>query len=330
MRRVTSIPAVRRGAPLALVATVIVSLLATAAAGQQLILTRDTVETPILGSVDSEDLTPPDDPELVGPSIVAAPSSLTEAPSAVASAAPAAPASPTASPEIKYTRVAKPMLTGPRRVGIQAGHWLTTEAPPELWRLVAQTGTSWNGVKEVDINLDIANRVKAILVPKGIVVDVLPTTIPPGYLADAFVALHGDGDGSGERSGFKMAYVTRRTPYEQDLLLSIKDTYKKQTGLEYDAGSVSRSMLAYYAMSWQRYKWATNPHTPSVIMEMGYVSNDGDRELMTGHADVVAGAIASGIMRFLDDHPREKLFGQDLLVPALPAFGPVPAPSPRG
>jgi N-acetylmuramoyl-L-alanine amidase len=322
---------VRRGAPLALVATTIVSLLATAAAGQQLILTRDAVEPlPILGSVDSEDLTPPDDPMLIEPGAVVAPPSLTEAAIAVASAAPAGPAFPTASPEIKYTRVARPTLTGPRRVGIQAGHWLTTEAPPELWRLVAQTGTAWNGVREVDINLDIANRVKAILVPKGIVVDVLPTTIPPGYLADAFVALHGDGDGSGERSGFKMAYVTRRTPYEQDLLLSIKDTYKKQTGLEYDAGSVSRSMLGYYAMSWQRYKWATNPHTPSVIMEMGYVSNDGDRELMTEHADVVATAIASGILRFLDDHPRDKLFGQDLLVPALPAFGPAPAPSPRG
>jgi hypothetical protein len=89
-------------------------------------------------------------------------------------------------------------------------------------------------------------------------------------------------------------------------------------------------MLAYFAFSWQRYKYATAPHTPSVILEMGYVSNDNDRELLTEHGDVVAGAIASGIVRFLNDHPRDKLFGQDLLVPAFPAFGPLPAPSPRG
>src|SRR5262249_7385766 len=158
--------------------------------------------------------------------------------------------------------------------------------------------------------------------------DVLPTLVPPGYLADAFVSLHGDGDGTGERSGFKMAYVTRRTPYEQDLLLDIKDVYKQDTGLDYDAGSVSRAMLGYYAMSWQRNRYATNPHTPSVIMEMGYVSNDVDRELMTDKAEVVASAIAKGIVRFLDGHPRDKLFGQDLLVPALPAFPPPRPPTP--
>ena len=287
-----------------------------------------------MGSVDTEDLTPPAlEDEAPATSAVNAPAEGTTVQAGTAATkalAPSARPDPTASPEIKYTRVTKPTLTGPRRVGIQAGHWLTTEAPPELWRLVAQTGTSWQGVKEVDINLDIAKRIKAILEPKGIVVDVLPTTIPPGYVADAFIALHGDGDGTGENSGFKMAYATRRTPYEQDLLLAIKADYKAATGLTYDLARVSRGMLAYYAMSWQRTKYSTAPHTPSVILEMGYVSNDGDRELMTEHGDVVAAAIASGIVRFLNDHPREKLFGQDLLVPALPAFGPVPAPSPRG
>ncbi len=86
-------------------------------------------------------------------------------------------------------------------------------------------------------------------------------------------------------------------------------------------------MIFYYGMSWQRTKYSTAPHTPSVILEMGYVSNDGDRELMIERADVVAGAIAKGILTFLDDHPRDKLFGQDLLVPATPQFRP-PSPSP--
>ena len=237
---------------------------------------------------------------------------------------------PTATP-VLFTRIAKPVLpAGPRRIGIQAGHWQTEQAPPDLWRLLTQTGTSWKGVTEVEINVDIANRVKSILEPKGFAVDVLPTTIPPGYVADAFVALHGDGDGTGDNSGFKMAFSSRRTPYEAALLDSIKATYGAATGLGYDATRIGRNMINYYALTWQRNRYATAPHTPSVVLEMGYVSNDGDRELMTERPDVVATAIAAGIVRFLEAHPRDKLFGQDLLVPARPQFAPRPSPTPGG
>lgn len=233
----------------------------------------------------------------------------------------AAPPSRPAATPILYTRIPRPVLAaGPRRVGIQAGHWETDKAPPELWRLLTQTGTSWNGIREVEVNLDVAKRVRKVLEPLGLVVDVLPTTIPPGYVADAFVALHGDGDGNGANSGFKMAFSSRRTPYESALLRSIKIHYAAATGLSYDGQKVSRQMLGYYAMSWQRNKYSTAPHTPSVILEMGYVSNDNDRELLVDRADVVAAGIAEGILRFLEDHPREKLFGQDLLVPAIPQF----------
>ncbi len=239
---------------------------------------------------------------------------------------PGASASPTL-----YTRIAKPDLPpGPRRVGIQAGHWETDQAPPELRALRAQTGTSWDGVKEVDVNLDVANRIKAILEPKGIVVDVLPTIIPRGYVADAVVALHGDGDGTGDSSGFKMAYSSRRTPFESDLLDAIKASYGAATGLAYDPTHISRAMTNYYLFTWQRNAYSTYPLTPSVILEMGYVSNDNDRALMTDHADVVAGAIANGITGFLDTHPRSVLFGQDLLVPATPLFRRSPRPTPAG
>ncbi len=258
------------------------------------------------------------------------PIALAPVPAPAVSAAVAPTGAPTATP-ILYTRIPKPVSSvGPRRIGIQAGHWQTEKAPPELWRLLTQTGTAWKGVNEVDINLDIANRIKSILEPKGFVVDVLPTTIPPGYVADAFVALHGDGDGTGENSGFKMAYSSRRTPYEADLLDAIKSTYGATTGLSYDGGRISRAMRNYFVFTWQRNKYATAPHTPSVILEMGYVSNDTDRELMTERPDLVAGAIASGIVRFLDGHPRDRLFGQDLLVPATPQFAPRPSPTRGG
>lgn len=242
------------------------------------------------------------------------------APAGGATAAPvfmaAATARPTATPLL--TRVPKPTLSGPRRVGIQAGHWLTQNAPPELRRLLTQTGTSWNGINEVTINLDIAERLKEILEPQGIVVDVLPTVIPPGYLADAFVALHGDGDGTGANSGYKMAFSARRTPHEAALMDAIKAHYGAATGLPYDQFRISNQMRGYYAMAWTSNKWSTAPHTPSVILEMGYVSHDRDRDLMLNRPEVVAGGIAEGIIRFLETHPREKLFGQDLIV-QLPA-----------
>jgi N-acetylmuramoyl-L-alanine amidase len=323
----------RRAENLLLAAAAVVSVIVGAIVGDQILRARSEGVGGIVASIDQNlaqmpevwsateegDMLPGGD----------TPTALAPVPAPVAPVlAPSGAPSPT---PILYTRIPKPVLqAGPRRIGIQAGHWQTEKAPPELWRLLTQTGTSWKGVTEVEINLDIANRIKSILEPKGFVVEVLPTTIPPGYVADAFVALHGDGDGTGENSGFKMAFSSRRTPYEANLLDAIKSTYAAATGLRYDATRISRSMANYYGLTWQRNKYATAPHTPSIVLEMGYVSNDVDRELMTEKADLVASAIANGIVRFLDAHPRDKLFGQDLLVPATPQFAPRPSPTPGG
>ena len=238
---------------------------------------------------------------------------------------------PTASagaPRTILIPVPKNVPTGPRRVAIQAGHWKSNEAPDELRRLIPQTGAEWEGVTEVEINLDIAQRVAVILNSKGIAVDVLPTTIPVGYVADAFVALHGDSDGIGVNSGFKMAHGSRRGPYEDALLNDIKDAYGAATGLDYDAARISRNMSGYFAFSWSRFQHAVAAHTPAVILEMGYVSSDHDRALMLDRADVVANAIAVGVMKFLDETPRSKIFGQDLVVPAFPSRPSRPSPSP--
>ena len=229
---------------------------------------------------------------------------------------------PTAGPSATGTLripVPKNVPAGPRRVAIQAGHWKSDEAPDELRRLIPQTGAAWEGVTEVEINLDIAQRVSVILNSKGIAVDVLPTTIPVGYVADAFVALHADSDGVGENSGFKMAHGARRGPYEDALLNDIKDAYGAATGLDYDARHVTRNMTGYFGFSWTRFQHAVAPHTPAVILEMGYVSSDDDRALMLDRADLVANSIADGIMKFLTDTPRSQIFGQDLVVPAFPS-----------
>jgi hypothetical protein len=226
-------------------------------------------------------------------------------------------------------RIPKPaMPTGPRRIGIQVGHWMTDQVPAELGtRIVFQTGTTWAGVDEVDVNMDIAQRMKAQLTARGYVVDILPTTIPPGYLADVFVALHADGDETGEKSGFKIAHGSRRGPYEDKLVSELRDDYAKLTGLDWDATGISRNMTNYFAFNWGRYQHSASAHTPAAIVEMGFLSNGHDRDLMVNKADGVATAIVNGIQRFLDDVPRSKIFGADLVVP--PQRGGFPSPSPR-
>jgi len=225
--------------------------------------------------------------------------------------------------------IPKNVPTGPRRVAIQAGHWKSDEAPDELRRLIPQTGAAWEGVTEVEINLDIAQRVSVILNSKGVAVDVLPVTIPVGYVADAFVALHADSDGVGENSGFKMAHGARRGPYEDALLNDIKDSYGAATGLDYDPIHITNSMRGYFAFNWSRFQHAVAAHTPAVILEMGYVSSDDDRALMLDRADLVANSIADGIMKFLNDTPRSQIFGHDLVVPAFPSRPSKPSSSPR-
>jgi hypothetical protein len=61
---------------------------------------------------------------------------------------------------------------------------------------------------------------------------------------------------------------------------------------------------------------------------MGYVSNDGDRALMLDKPDLLASSIADGVMKFLDETPRSKIFGQELVVPAFPSRPSRPSPTP--
>src|SRR5262245_12401355 len=91
------------------------------------------------------------------------------------------------------------------RVGLQVGHWQAEELPDELAVLRAERGASAGGYNEVDVNFAIAQQVAAILTARGIAVDILPATIPPGYTADAFVAIHCDFNNDPGMGGFKLA-----------------------------------------------------------------------------------------------------------------------------
>jgi hypothetical protein len=47
---------------------------------------------------------------------------------------------------------------------------------------------------------------------------------------------------------------------------------------------------------------------------------------MLDKPDLLAAAVADGVMKFLNETPRSKIFGQDLVVPAFPSRRPTPTP----
>ena len=187
---------------------------------------------------------------------------------------------------------------GPKRVGLQAGHWRVEEVPPELGRLGG--GSSGGGRAEWEVNLDVAQRAAALLEQAGVEVDVLPSTIPPRYRAHAFLAIHADGDESGRIRGYKLARaVFSATPQADDELLeSLYDAYGRATGLPRDDAHISRRMTGYYAFNSRRYCHAVAPGTPSAIIEMGFLTSAADRQLLLGNPDAAAEGIARGLLRY--------------------------------
>lgn len=189
---------------------------------------------------------------------------------------------------------------GPIRVALQSGHWLAAEAPDEFPNLKSNTGTSFGSYTEWETNLMIANKTKEILEQSGIIVDILPATIPPNYWADAFVAIHADGNANRQLSGFKVS-PPRRDATGKAAILSdlIEKEYQSVTKLSIDP-NISANMLGYYAFNWRRYEHSLHPMTPAVIIETGFLTNQRDRQLITKYPEKSAQGIANAILKFLE------------------------------
>lgn len=188
---------------------------------------------------------------------------------------------------------------GPKRVGLQAGHWRVEEVPPELGRL--GPGTSGGGRAEWQVNLDLAQRAAGLLREAGVEVEVLPATVPPGYRAHAFLSIHADGDEAGVLRGYKLARAGfSATPEADDhLLATLYAAYGQATGLPRDDLHVSRRMTAYYAFNSRRYCHAVAPGVPAAILEAGFLTNAIDRQVLLGRPDAAAQGIAEGLLRYL-------------------------------
>lgn len=222
-----------------------------------------------------------------------------------------------------------PAQVGPR-VGLQVGHLFIDQLPEDQARLRGQTGAHVGGYREVDINLAVVQRTATILEANGVTVDILPATVPRGYLADAFVAVHCDAppDGSSGPRGYKLArYRGSLIPERDDALIeAISTRYGLATGLPLDP-NVSRAMTGYYVYNTRRYETIISQQTPSTIIELGYLTNPTDRALLVRGQEVISRALADGVLIFLNLPPALPPPIVPETTPAPPEETPAPPPA---
>lgn len=194
---------------------------------------------------------------------------------------------PTATPIPPSPTPTKPP---PKKVGIVAGHWSTNP------RKYDPGAVCPDGLTEVEINLAIAQLVKALLENQGYEVDLLEEfdQALDGYLADVLVSIHADSCDVPRASGFKVASVLHSAvPEEEDRLVKcLREEYQKVTGLSFHEHSITYDMQEYHAF----YEIASQ--TPGAIIETGFMA--ADRQILLGQQDKVAQGIANGIICFLE------------------------------
>jgi hypothetical protein len=208
-----------------------------------------------------------------------------------------APVAPTPPPSGRGT-------LSPWRVGIQAGHWHIDQLPDEQRRLRPDTGAAWRGLTEAAVNLQIARRVVRQLQEAGVSAELLPATVPPGYDADAFVAVHADDGGGADPSGWKISTPWRASRASRLLRDSIARAYAQASGLPEDRYGVSFNMRGYYGFSWYRFQHAVAPTTPAVIIETGFLTSAADRAVIVDDPERAARGISQGVIAYLGELAR--------------------------
>ncbi len=183
------------------------------------------------------------------------------------------------------------------RIALQAGHWQSYEAPDELARL-RSNGTRGGGMEEWEVTLRIARLAAERLEALGYEVEVLPATVPPGYRADLFIAIHADGFHSPAASGFSIS-PPRRDATGQGAAFAevLAGEYREVTGLRHR--QATRRMAGYYAFNNRRYRHAIDPSTPAVILEAGFLTSPSDQDLLIRDPDRAARGISQAVVRFL-------------------------------
>ncbi|MEO5950878.1 MAG: N-acetylmuramoyl-L-alanine amidase, partial [Chloroflexia bacterium] len=186
---------------------------------------------------------------------------------------------------------------GPRWVTLQVGHLHSDKFPSELAHLNDHTGAYAGGVSEVDINLAVAQKTAEYLVARGFKVEILDAIIPISYTTDLFLAIHADGNVRSSWRGFKASAPWVSVPSSDEFVGYFYEEYGKATGLPSDP-LTSVAMSDYYAFNQGTYNHAINPDVPAALIELGFVSNPLDRQMMTTGADRLARGITNAADRW--------------------------------
>ncbi|MBN1581082.1 MAG: N-acetylmuramoyl-L-alanine amidase [Anaerolineae bacterium] len=171
------------------------------------------------------------------------------------------------------------------KIGIVVGHWQSDVG-----------AVCPDGLQEVDINLDIAQRVVSQLSMSGYSVEMLSefSSKLDGYEGAALVSIHTDSCNVPEASGFKVARVSSSlVPDIEDQLVScLIARYHEATGLAFHQNSITYDMTEYHAF------YEIAPETPGAIIEIGFMG--ADRRLLTERQDLVAAGIVNGLKCFIE------------------------------
>ncbi len=175
-------------------------------------------------------------------------------------------------------------------VGIVAGHW------------GSDTGAMCpDGLTEVEINLDVAQRVVYILQALGYQADLLEEFDPrlEDYRADALVSIHADScvdypNATPPASGFKVASVEGSLVPEAEarLVACLAQHYAARTEMYFHRNSITPDMTQYHTF------YEIDGRTPGAIIETGFMLKD--RYLLTERPDLMAQGIVDGIICFIE------------------------------
>ncbi len=117
--------------------------------------------------------------------------------------------------------------------------------------------------------------------------------------ADLFVSIHRNSAEAASANGIEIWTATRGKGFQmaEYILAGLKDA-GIQTDRGIQSGTSNGSQSDYYV----------NKHTsmPSCLVEMGFVTNEEDNRLLDKNMDEYAKAIASGVVKMLEDMKKEQ------------------------
>lgn len=180
----------------------------------------------------------------------------------------------------------KPTGKGVRKVVIDAGHGGT------------DYGAIRDNINEKDITLDVAKQVRDMLVKKGYVVQMTRdgddyvslqdrVAISENFMPDIFISIHVNSSTGTEASGIETHY------YHQESILLAQTLH---ASLASAINTKNRGLF--------KSKFYVINHTtvPSILMEIGFISNSAERAELSGSArrKATAKAIVEGVENYFD------------------------------